>query len=151
MISQIKDECLGTGEKPDWITISGTISFIKVDNFWYTACPNMSGDRKCSKKVTNNEYGKWYCNKCNLEFDECEYRYILQLQIQDHTGLTWATAFQETGEEIMGVSARDLYEMKYERPNEEEFAEAISKVRFTKFLIKLKVKEEMYNDTSLVK
>ncbi|KAK6131989.1 hypothetical protein DH2020_034272 [Rehmannia glutinosa] len=27
--------------------------------------------------------------------------YILQMQIQDHTGLTWVTAFQESGEEIM--------------------------------------------------
>ncbi|KAK6158534.1 hypothetical protein DH2020_005848 [Rehmannia glutinosa] len=100
-ISQIKDEKLGTSEKPDWITVSATLTFIKVDNFCYTACPVMIGDRQCNKKVTNNGDGKWRCDRCDQLVDECDYRYILQMQIQDHTGLTWVTAFQESGEEIM--------------------------------------------------
>jgi len=108
-ISQIKDERLGTSEKPDWITVSATISFIKVDNFCYTACPIMIGDRQCSKKVTNNGDGKWRCERCDQSIEECDYRYILQLQIQDHTGLTWVTVFQESGEEIIGVPAKTLY------------------------------------------
>ncbi|XP_038903763.1 replication protein A 70 kDa DNA-binding subunit C-like, partial [Benincasa hispida] len=150
-ISQIKDERLGTSEKPDWITVSATVSFIKVDNFCYTACPIMIGDRQCSKKVTNNGDGKWRCDRCDESVDECDYRYILQLQIQDHTGLTWVTAFQEGGEEIMGIPAKRLYYLKYEEQDDEKFAEIIRKVLFTKFIMKLKIKEETFSDEQRVR
>ncbi|PHT58649.1 Replication protein A 70 kDa DNA-binding subunit C [Capsicum baccatum] len=150
-ISQIKDERLGTSEKPDWITISATVTFIKVDNFCYTACPLMIGDRQCSKKVTNNGDGKWRCDRCDQSVDECEYRYILQFQIQDHTGLTWVTAFQECGDQIMGVSAKELYFLKYEEQDDDKFAEIMRNILFSKFIFKLKVKEEMYSDEQRVK
>lgn len=150
-ICQIKDENLGTSEKPDWITVSATLSFIKADNFCYTACPLMIGDRQCNKKVTNNGDGKWRCERCDQSVDECDYRYILQMQIQDHTGLTWVTAFQEAGEEIMGTSAKELYYMKHEEQDDEKFSEVMRAVMFTKFLFKLKVKEETFSDEQRVK
>ncbi|KAL1225986.1 Replication protein A 70 kDa DNA-binding subunit C [Cardamine amara subsp. amara] len=151
VITQIKDEKLGTSEKPDWITVTATISFMKVDNFCYTACPIMNGDRPCSKKVTNNGDGTWRCEKCDRCVDECDYRYILQIQLQDHTGLTWATAFQEAGEEIMGMSAKDLYYVKYEHHDDEKFEDIIRSVTFTKYTFKLKIKEETYSDEQRVK
>ncbi|KAF8117251.1 hypothetical protein N665_0012s0251 [Sinapis alba] len=151
VITQIKDENLGTSEKPDWITVSATISFMKVENFCYTACPIVNGDRPCSKKVTNNGDGTWRCEKCDKCVDECDYRYILQLQLQDHTGVTWATAFQEAGEEIMGMPAKDLYYMKNEDRDEEKFEDIIRKAAFTKYIFKLKVKEETFSDESRVK
>ncbi|XP_039051269.1 replication protein A 70 kDa DNA-binding subunit E-like isoform X2 [Hibiscus syriacus] len=64
-ISQIKDERLGTSEKPDWITVVATVVYIKLDDFCYTACPLMDGDLQCNKKVTDNGDGKWRCNKCD--------------------------------------------------------------------------------------
>ncbi|CAF2130369.1 replication protein A 70 kDa DNA-binding subunit E [Brassica rapa] len=150
-ISQIKDEKLGTSEKPDWITVNATIIYMKVDNFYYTACPLMNGDRQCNKKVTDNGDGTWRCEKCDKCVDECDYRYILQLQLQDHTGLTWVTAFQEAGEEIMGMPAKDLYYVKHEHNDEEKFEDIIRKVAFTKYIFKLKVKEETYGDEPTVK
>ncbi|KAI4372180.1 hypothetical protein MLD38_010447 [Melastoma candidum] len=152
MISQIKDEKLGTSDKPDWIAVCATISYIKVDNFCYTACPLLIGDRKCNKKVTNNGDGKWRCDRCDRFVDECEYRYILQLQIQDHTGLTWVTAFQEAGEEIMGIPAADLFHLRTDPDSENDrFGEVVRKVLFTKFVFKLKVKEETFSDEQRVK
>ncbi|XP_058103870.1 replication protein A 70 kDa DNA-binding subunit A-like [Magnolia sinica] len=150
-IAQIKDEGLGRSEKPDWITVKATVSFVKVDNFCYTACPLMVGDRKCSKKVNNNGDGTWHCERCDQSFPECDYRYLLQLQIQDHTGLTWVTAFQESGEEIMGITAKDLYLLKYEEQDDVRFGEIVRSVLFTQYLFKLKVKEETYSDEQRVK
>jgi replication factor A1 len=72
--SQIKDEGLGHGEKPDWITVKGTITYITVDNFCYTACPSTIGGKQCNKKVTNNGDGTWRCDKCDQNFQECDYR-----------------------------------------------------------------------------
>ncbi|KVH95625.1 Nucleic acid-binding, OB-fold, partial [Cynara cardunculus var. scolymus] len=150
-VSQIKDEKLGTSEKPDWITVSATIWHMKVENFCYTACPLMIGDRQCNKKVTNNGDGKWRCDRCDQTVEQCDYRYILQFQIQDHTGITWVTAFQESGEEIMGVSAKDLYCIKYEEQDDERFTETIRNVLCTKCNFKLKVKEEIFSDEQRVK
>lgn len=150
-IAQIKDERLGTSGKPDWITVCATVTFMKGDSFCYTACPNKIGERQCNKKVTNNGDGTWRCEKCEQTVDECDYRYILQLQINDHTGLTWVTAFQESGEDIMGVPAKELYFMKYEEQDDEKFAEITHAVLFTKYLFKLKVQENTFNDEQRVK
>lgn len=150
-ISQIKDEGLGTSDKPDWITVSATLTFVKVENFCYTACPLKTGDRQCNKKVTNNGDGKWRCDKCDQTVDECDYRYILQLQIQDHSGLTWVTAFQEAGMEIMGVTAKELYFKKYEEQDDDGFADIMRAVLFSRYIFKLKVKEETFSDEQRVK
>ncbi|XP_074270251.1 replication protein A 70 kDa DNA-binding subunit A-like isoform X2 [Silene latifolia] len=150
-VSQIKDEKLGTSEKPDWITVCATLSFMKMDNFCYPACPLQIGDRQCNKKVLNNGDGKWRCDRCDQSVDECDYRYILQFQIQDHTGLTWATAFQESGEELLGMSAKDLFDLKYDKGDDEAFQETVRAALFRKYIFKLKVKEETYNDEPRVK
>ncbi|MED6147417.1 hypothetical protein PIB30_043809 [Stylosanthes scabra] len=150
-ISQIKDEKLGTSEKPDWISVCASVSYMKVDNFCYTACPILIGDRQCNKKVTNNGDGRWRCDRCDQTVDACDYRYLLQFQIQDHTGLTWVTAFQESGAEIMGMSAKDLYDIKFEKMDDEQFGEIMRKVLFSKYIFKLKVKEETYSDEQRVK
>ncbi|PIN19838.1 hypothetical protein CDL12_07480 [Handroanthus impetiginosus] len=150
-LAQIKDEGLGRSDKPDWITVKATVSFIKTDNFCYTACPLMIGDRQCNKKVTKSGNSRWLCDRCNQEFEECDYRYLLQVQVQDHTGLTWVTAFQETGEEILGCSAKELYMLKYEAQDEQRFVETIRNCLFTEFLLKLKIKEEIYGDEQRVK
>ncbi|KAJ9152433.1 hypothetical protein P3X46_025999 [Hevea brasiliensis] len=142
-ISQLKDERLGTSETPDWVTVNATVIFIKADNFCYTACPLMSGDRPCNKKVKNNGDGKWRCEKCDQSMDECDYRYILQFQIQDHTSITWVTAFQESGE--------DLNFSKYEKQDDESFSKIVRQVLFSKSVFKLKVKEETFSDEQRVK
>ncbi|KAK6147653.1 hypothetical protein DH2020_018565 [Rehmannia glutinosa] len=150
-LAQIKEEGLGRSDKPDWITVKATISFIKTDTFCYTACPLMIGDRQCNKKVTKSGNSRWLCDRCNQEFEECDYRYLLQVQVQDHTGLTWVTAFQETGEEILGCSAKEMYMIKYEAQDDLRFVEIIRNCLFTEFLLKLKIKEEMYGDEQKVK
>lgn len=151
MVSQIKDEGLGRSEKPDWISVKATVSFIKTDNFCYTACPLFIGERRCNKKVSNYGDGTWYCERCNQNVPECDYRYLLQVQVQDHTGLTWVTAFQEAGEEIMGVTAKQLYTVKHVEQDDATFAEIIRKVIFNQYIFKLKVKEETYSDEQRVK
>ncbi|XP_057967095.1 replication protein A 70 kDa DNA-binding subunit A [Malania oleifera] len=150
-VSQIKDEGLGRSDKPDWITVKATISFIKTDTFCYTACPLMIGDIQCNKKVTKSGNTRWQCDRCNQEFDVCDYRYLLQAQVQDHTGLTWVTAFQECGEEILGCSAKELYDLKYEEQDEIRFGDIIQSRLFKDYLFRLKIKEEMYGEEQRVK
>ncbi|XP_044472146.1 replication protein A 70 kDa DNA-binding subunit A [Mangifera indica] len=149
-VAQIKDEGLGRSEKPDWVTVRAFLTFIKSDTFCYTACPLMIGDRQCNKKVTHSG-NRWRCDRCNQEFEECDYRYLLQAQIQDQTGLTWVTAFQESGEEIMGCPAKELYMLKYELQDDTRFGEIIRSRVFNQYLFRLKIKEEMFGDEQRVK
>ncbi|KAJ8427709.1 hypothetical protein Cgig2_019014 [Carnegiea gigantea] len=150
-ISQIKDEGLGRSERPDWVAVKATITFIKTDTFCYTACPLMIGDRQCNQKVTKSGNTRWVCDRCNQEFEKCDYRYLLQAQIQDNSGLTWLTAFQESGEEIMGCSAKELYRLKYEEQEDDRFAELIRSRLFAQYLFRLKIKEETYGEEQRVK
>lgn len=149
-ISQIKDEGLGRSDKPDWVTVKATVTFIKTSTFCYTACPLMIGDRQCSKKVTRSGNDRWLCDRCNQEFEECDYRYLLQAQIQDHTGLIWVTAFQESGEEIIGFSAKELYQLKSE-DEDDNFSKILVSRLFIPFLFRLKIKEETYGEEQKVK
>jgi hypothetical protein len=66
-ISSIKDEMLGMSEKPDYITVKGTIIYIKHDTDpFYTACPTPN----CNKKVVETMHGEFSCEKCNKQFPE---------------------------------------------------------------------------------
>ncbi|KAF3773792.1 Replication protein A DNA-binding subunit E [Nymphaea thermarum] len=135
-LSQIKDEGLGRAEKPDWITVSAFVWSVNIDNFFYTACPLIVGDRQCKKKVTLNGDRMWHCDRCGEDIPECDYRYLLQLQIRDHTGMTWVTAFHEAGE----AHSDDV-----------EVHMVKNFVRFNQFLFRLKVKEEIYGDEGRVR
>lgn len=148
-VSQIKDEGLGRGDKPDWITLKATVSFIKTENFCYSACPLMIGDRQCSKKVTKLNNGNWCCERCDREFEECEYRYLLQAQVQDHTGVTWVTAFQDSGEEMLQCSAKELF--MFNQQKDPKFAEIIRSCLFVQFLFRIKIKEEHFGEEQRVK
>ncbi|XP_071742412.1 replication protein A 70 kDa DNA-binding subunit A [Rutidosis leptorrhynchoides] len=150
-VSQIKDEGLGRS-KTDWVTVKATVTFVKTDNFCYTACPlKVGGDKQCNKKVARSGSSKWQCDRCNQEFEECDYRYLLQCQVQDHTGLTWVTAFQEPGEKILGCPAKDLYMMKYEARDDDGFANVIKSRLFSEVLLKLKINEEPYGEEQRLK
>ncbi|KAH8935234.1 hypothetical protein BDL97_17G018700, partial [Sphagnum fallax] len=128
-VSAIKDEGLGRA----------TVFYIKPDNFCYIACPLDNGGKQCNKKVTNNGDGTWRCDRCDCTVPE----------LQDHTGPTWVTAFQEVGEEIMQHPAKELF--LWSQTDNQKFIEAIQKLTFTEHLFKLKVKEEMYNDEQRLK
>lgn len=65
--------------------------------------------------------------------------------------MTWVTAFQESGEEILGCSAKELYLLKYEEQDEGRFADLVRSSLFNQYLFRLKIKEELYGDEQRVK
>ncbi|CAM0943763.1 unnamed protein product [Alopecurus aequalis] len=148
-VAQLKDDGLGMQDKPDWVTVKASIIFFKSDSFYYTACPTKEGDRQCNKKVTKGTSGLWCCDRCDKEFEECDYRYLLQLQIQDHSGTAWVTAFQETAQELLGCSAGDL--VRYKEEQDPRFADTMCSCLFQDYLLRLKIKEETYGEERRVK
>ena len=107
-VSQVKEENLGMSETPDWFMIRASIQYIKQDNFCYPACL----EEGCNKKVVEVDPGKWRCERHEKEFPRPEYRYIMSVNIMDHTGQLWLSCFDDTGRQIMGMTANELMEIK---------------------------------------
>ncbi|TVU18312.1 hypothetical protein EJB05_34402, partial [Eragrostis curvula] len=141
-IAQIKDENLGRSGGPDLITVRATISHVKAHNFCYPACTLEFDGKPCYRKVTRNSDGAWHCDKCTLSSPSCEYRYLLMCQLQDHTGVTYATAFQEAGTKIIGCSAEELFILRDQ--DEAKWEEIMLGVCWQEYLFNLKVKEETF-------
>ena len=65
LLSSIREDGLGMGEKGDYISFKATINYIKHESdTWYTACPTEG----CNKKVVNLGSGSYRCEKCDREF-----------------------------------------------------------------------------------
>ncbi|KAH6986021.1 hypothetical protein BKA56DRAFT_516451 [Ilyonectria sp. MPI-CAGE-AT-0026] len=105
-ISQVKDENIGM-DAPVYYSVKATIVFIKQDNFCYPACSSAD----CNKKVTPMG-DAWHCEKCQVSHDKPDYRYILSLNVADHTSHQWLSCFDDTGRIIMGLTANELMELK---------------------------------------
>ncbi|WEW55620.1 Replication factor A protein 1 [Emydomyces testavorans] len=107
-IAEIRDEQLGTSETPDYFSLRATVIFIKQDNMCYPACVQEG----CSKKVVQLDSGQWHCEHCEKSHSKPEYRYILTVNVSDHTGQMWLNCFNEVGLSIIGMTADALMELK---------------------------------------
>jgi len=143
-LETIKLQGLGKNGQQDYIDVKAFISHIFNEGLSYPACLT----EKCNKKVTLAS-DRWYCEKCNVYFDEPAYRYIARLQLADATGATYATAFADVGNHIFGMSASDLEKIKKSDPA--QFEQVITKSCFREGVFRLKVKEEMYQDQATTK
>jgi replication factor A1 len=70
-------------------------------------------------------------------------RYILQINLMDHAGQMWITAFNEVAEQMMGISANDLHAMKDEG-NEVEFNKYFQNVVGKTFTFQMMAKQDTY-------
>lgn len=109
-VQQIRDENLGMTEKDDYFTLCATIIYVKQDNFAYPSCLNEG----CQKKVREEDDGSWRCEKCNVAHAKPEWRYIMSLNVSDHTGAIWLSCFDDTGRLVMGISADEATAIKEE-------------------------------------
>lgn len=146
LLSQIHEESLGTHGQPAWVQIAATVTFIKSENLYYPACTLKNGERQCQKKLIDSGGGDWYCERCQLR-SEPEWRYIMSMTVNDHTGSRWVTAFQEAGTEILGMTANELHS----REGTVEHEQILQNSTFRKMTFKLKIAEETYQDETRVK
>jgi replication factor A1 len=115
---------------------------VNAKNFCYPACTLEFNGKQCNRKVTKSSDGTWYCDRCTLSLPKCEYRYLLMCQLQDHTGTTYATAFQEAGTKIIGYSAEDFFILRDK--DEAKWEEVMLGVCWQEYLFKLSIKEQIF-------
>ncbi|XP_059076465.1 replication protein A 70 kDa DNA-binding subunit A-like [Cryptomeria japonica] len=76
-------------------TITVVLRFIKEDQFYYTTCPLHFNGKECKTKCSKLVENLWLCPRCQTQFPECNYKYLLQMKLQDQIGTVWANAFDE--------------------------------------------------------
>ncbi|CAI2387025.1 unnamed protein product [Moneuplotes crassus] len=77
----------------------------------YEACP------QCKKKVVKTLEGKYACERCETDFEEPKYTYMLSFKISDGftkdnaEGTKWCNCFGEQGQTLMGkITAKEYYD-----------------------------------------
>jgi replication factor A1 len=144
-IGQVKDENLGMSESVDYFAVKATITFIKQDNVAYPACTSEG----CNKKVLQDDTGMWRCERCDKTMPKPEYRYIMTLNVSDHTGQIYLSCFDDVGRMIMGMSADQLTELKENDPKaaEDIFQSANCQI----FNFKCRAKMDTFQDQQRVR
>lgn len=139
-ILQVKDSGLGMEEQA-YFTLKATIVYIKQENFAYPACRSEG----CNKKVTQMD-GVWRCEKCDIGHERPEYRYIMSVNVNDHTGQLWLSCFDDTGRAIMGGKTADEL-MELSENNPERLSQVFDEANCSKYSFRCRAKMDTFNDT----
>lgn len=141
-IQAVRDEGLGMDAdgKTDYFTLKATVVYVKADNISYPACRTEG----CNKKLIENNPGEWRCEKCDKTFDRPEYRYVLSVNVSDHTGQLWISSFDDVGRLIMGMTADELTEHK--ENNEKLYQEKIQEANCKTWIFACRAKMDSFQD-----
>jgi replication factor A1 len=88
-------------------------------------------------------YRGWRVVQVDMRVTNANIRYILQMNLMDHTGQFWITAFNEVAEQLMGISANDLQRMK--DTDENQFSKAFQDCMGKTFTFQMMAKQDSYN------
>jgi replication factor A1 len=139
-VTQIKEENLGTSDNADYFSIKATVVYIRQDNVSYPACLNEG----CNKKVVETGDGIWRCEKCDMSHERPEHRYIMSLNVNDHTGQLWLSCFDDVGRMVMGMTADKLMELK--ENDEPAMTKAFQDANCQTMVFKCRAKMDSFQD-----
>lgn len=139
-IVQVKDESLGMSETTDYFTTKATIIYVKQDTFSYPACLSLD----CNKKVVEEEPGEWRCARCEKSHPKPEHRYIMSVNVSDHTGQIWLSCFDDVGRLIMGMTADQLMELR--DTDDKAASEVFQDANCKTWMFKCRAKMDNYQD-----
>lgn len=143
--SDAESRQLGSGERGDYYSLLGVLTFIFSDKAVYKACPQ----KECNKKLVDQENGLFRCEKCNREFPDFKYRILLTANVSDPTGDQRVTAFNEVAEAMLGKSAEEIGRMfDYDKNG---YAKIFEEVKFRTFSFRFRTKIETYSDEARLK
>ncbi|TDZ27390.1 Replication factor A protein 1 [Colletotrichum spinosum] len=143
-ILQVKEENLGM-ENQDYFNLKATIVYIKQDNFAYPACLNEG----CNKKVTDMGDGTWRCEKCDVSHPKPEYRYIMSVNVCDHTNQLWLSCFDDVGRIIMGMSGDQL--MALREDDETKASQAFEEANCRKLNFRCRAKMDTFGESQRIR
>lgn len=146
VISDIVAEESYLQDTPTYLSLKASVIFVKNTTVAYPACSNTA--QNCNKKVIEDNPGEWWCEKCQMRFPEPQWRYVLSVNVADHTGTLWLSCFDEAGQLIVGMPANNLMKMKDDDDdnNTANFMNAMQDATCKTFNFRIRAKMEMYMD-----
>ncbi|GLJ14690.1 hypothetical protein SUGI_0238040 [Cryptomeria japonica] len=151
----ISSICERMSIKPETIqtTLLVVLRYVNVNdqNFYYTTCPLMVNGRPCKKKCTQQVDDSWFCSRCQMSMQDCNYSYLLPLKLQDATGTLWGTAFDEGGNHLLHKTAIHLYALQNDATTTETPSSVIKRELSHYYSFTLLVSIETYNSESKMK
>lgn len=140
LLGDVLDNNIGMNDKPDYFTCKATVSFISPSTLYYPACTTEG----CNKKVHQETDNTWRCEKCDKSMPNANYRYILNMTLNDFTGSIWATAFDDSGETILGLTANQLQQL--EQTNNSQHGHIVSTRGRQEMIFRIRSKAEIYQE-----
>lgn len=129
--------------KPEYVSVLATVMTVKTDKpIFYQSCPGPN----CMKRVTPTGDGHFSCERCNKTYDRCDWRYILNLAIADHSGSQWVSAFNDSAKTILDSDANDLAIRKEQEPA--RFEAVVERGRYTAYNFRVSLATEDYEGQS---
>ncbi|KAF2671052.1 replication factor A 1 [Microthyrium microscopicum] len=150
-IQEIKDENLGQNTddegkpKDDYFTVKATVVWIREGTMWYAACQT----EKCNRKVIEVNEGEWRCEMCQKNWPRPSYRYVLSVNVADHTGQLWLSAFDDSGKIIMGVTGDEAQKAK--EVDDSALKDIIEAATCKTYSFRCRAKLDTYNDEARVR
>ncbi|KAF2734725.1 replication protein-like protein A 70 kDa DNA-binding subunit [Polyplosphaeria fusca] len=143
-IAQILEEESYLQDAPSYFNMKGSIMFVKHTMVAYPACQTPN----CNKKVIDEQQNEWWCEKCQTKWDKPLYRYVLQVNVSDHTGQIWLSCFDDSGRIIMGMAGDDLMSKKEgdEENGTHDFDAALQDATCHTYNFRIRAKMETYQD-----
>lgn len=140
-LGQVKEETMGMdSEAALYFSVKATIVYIKKDTFSYPACAKEG----CNKKVVEEGDGTWRCESCKMNHPRPQHRYIMTINVTDHTNQAYLSCFDEVGRMILGMTADEAVELG--ENNAEALSEAFEKANCTKLNFRVRAKMDTYGD-----
>ncbi|XP_057839661.2 replication protein A 70 kDa DNA-binding subunit A-like [Cryptomeria japonica] len=134
-------------------TLLVVLRFVNVNdqNFYYAACPLIINGRPCKKKCTQHVDDSWFCSRCQMTMQDCNYSYLLPLKLQDATGTLWATVFDEGGIHLLHTTAKQLYALQNDAIIIETPSSVIKRLLSCYYSFTVLVSTETYNSEAKMK
>ncbi|XP_057872685.1 replication protein A 70 kDa DNA-binding subunit C-like [Cryptomeria japonica] len=107
--------------------------------------------KECKKRLIRNGELDWYCSKCEMTLAKCAYRYIVHIQLEDHTDTLWAIAFDEGETQLLGMLAETLYKLQFDTDIESNTDEVIKSMLNKQYIFRLTYKKKKYNEEERLK
>ena len=143
-ISAILEEEAYLQDTPTYMSLRASVLYVKNTTVAYPACSTEG----CNKKVIEENPGSWWCEKCQKAFPEPQYRYVLSVNVGDHTGTLWLSCFDEAGQDIVGMSANEAMKIKMDDDENgtTNFMNAMQEATCKTFNFRVRAKMETYQD-----
>ncbi|XP_059074773.1 replication protein A 70 kDa DNA-binding subunit A-like [Cryptomeria japonica] len=141
--------------KPETIqtTLLVVLHFVNLtdQSFCYGACPLIVNGRHCKKKCTQQLDDSWFCPRCEMTMQDCNYSYLLPVKLQDATSTLWATAFDEDVIHLLHKTAKELCALQNDATTTETPCSVIKRLLSHHYSFTLLVCIDTYNSESKMK